>query len=76
MCDELHAGDQAWRCWRCRLWQLVEMHELEAEPGRRFNRYHELGQYVFGEKLGLWLVVPQQLIAMVGVDIVYVLTGT
>jgi hypothetical protein len=52
------------------------MHELEAEPGRRFNRYHELGQYVFGEKLGLWLVVPQQLIAMVGVDIVYVLTGT
>jgi hypothetical protein len=58
------------------LWQLVEMHELEAEPGRRFNRYHELGQYVFGEKLGLWLVVPQQLIAMVGVDIVYVLAGT
>ncbi|CAM6038293.1 unnamed protein product [Sphagnum compactum] len=57
------------------LWQLVEMHELEAEPGRRFNRYHELGQYVFGEKLGLWLVVPQQVIAMVGVDIVYVLTG-
>lgn len=28
------------------LWQLVKMHEMD---GRRFNRYHELGQYAFGE---------------------------
>ncbi|GMH25704.1 hypothetical protein Nepgr_027547 [Nepenthes gracilis] len=55
------------------LWQMVEMHEMV--PGRRFDRYHELGQYAFGEKLGLWIVVPQQIIVEVGVDIVYMVTG-
>ncbi|KAK4801717.1 hypothetical protein SAY86_022204 [Trapa natans] len=55
------------------LWQMVEMHE--AIPGRRFDRYHELGQYAFGERLGLWIVVPQQLMAQVGTDIVYMVTG-
>lgn len=55
------------------LWQMVQMHE--AVPGRRFDRYHELGQYAFGEKLGLWIVVPQQLMVQVGTDIVYMVTG-
>ncbi|GMJ04327.1 lysine histidine transporter 1 [Hibiscus trionum] len=55
------------------LWQMVEMHEMV--PGRRFDRYHELGQYAFGEKLGLYIVVPQQLIVEVGVCIVYMVTG-
>nr|AGN03890.1 lysine histidine transporter [Panax ginseng] len=55
------------------LWQMVEMHEMV--PGRRFDRYHELGQYAFGEKLGLYIVVPQQLIVEVGMDIVYMVTG-
>lgn len=55
------------------LWQMVEMHEMV--PGKRFDRYHELGQYAFGEKLGLWIVVPQQLVVEVGVDIVYMVTG-
>ncbi|MBA0861188.1 hypothetical protein Goshw_025455 [Gossypium schwendimanii] len=55
------------------LWQMVEMHEMV--PGKRFDRYHELGQYAFGEKLGLWVVVPLQLMCEVGVDIVYVVTG-
>lgn len=55
------------------LWQMVEMHEMV--PGKRFDRYHELGQYAFGERLGLWIVVPQQLIVEVGVDIVYMVTG-
>ncbi|XP_021911741.1 lysine histidine transporter 1-like [Carica papaya] len=55
------------------LWQMVEMHEMI--PDRRFDRYHELGQYAFGEKLGLYIVVPQQLICEVGVDIVYMVTG-
>ncbi|KAJ6912064.1 hypothetical protein NC652_022369 [Populus alba x Populus x berolinensis] len=32
------------------LWQMVEMHEMV--PGKRFDRYHELGQHVFGDKLG------------------------
>ncbi|KAG8366798.1 hypothetical protein BUALT_Bualt16G0005200 [Buddleja alternifolia] len=55
------------------LWQMVEMHEMV--PGKRFDRYHELGQHAFGEKLGLWIVVPQQLLVEVGVDIVYMVTG-
>jgi hypothetical protein len=52
---------------------MVEMHEMV--PGKRFDRYHELGQEAFGPKLGLWIVVPQQLIVQVGVDIVYMVTG-
>ncbi|KAK6924715.1 Amino acid transporter, transmembrane domain [Dillenia turbinata] len=55
------------------LWQMVEMHEMV--PGKRFDRYHELGQQAFGEKLGLWVVVPQQLMVEVGVNIVYTITG-
>ncbi|KAM7483427.1 hypothetical protein LguiB_008010 [Lonicera macranthoides] len=55
------------------LWQMVEMHEMV--PGKRFDRYHELGQHAFGEKLGLWIVVPQQLMVEVGVNIVYMVTG-
>jgi len=34
-----------------------------------------LGQEAFGQKLGLWIVVPQQLIVEVGVDIVYMVAG-
>lgn len=55
------------------LWQMVEMHEMV--PGKRFDRYHELGQYAFGDKLGLWIVVPQQIVVEVGVNIVYMVTG-
>ncbi|KAK3033436.1 hypothetical protein RJ639_033040 [Escallonia herrerae] len=55
------------------LWQMVEMHEMV--PGKRFDRYHELGQHAFGKKLGLYIVVPQQLICEVGVNIVYMVTG-
>uniref|UniRef100_A0ACD5T734 Uncharacterized protein n=1 Tax=Avena sativa TaxID=4498 RepID=A0ACD5T734_AVESA len=55
------------------LWQMVEMHEMV--PGTRFDRYHELGQHAFGEKLGLWIVVPQQLVVEVGLNIVYMVTG-
>ncbi|CAN4113800.1 unnamed protein product [Withania somnifera] len=55
------------------LWQMVELHEIV--PGKRFDRYHELGQHAFGKKLGLWIIVPQQLIVEVGVDIVYMVTG-
>ncbi|KAL3636670.1 Lysine histidine transporter 1 [Castilleja foliolosa] len=55
------------------LWQMVEMHEVV--PGKRFDRYHELGQHAFGEKLGLWIVVPLQLIVEVGVNIVYMILG-
>ena len=44
-------------------------------PGKRFDRYHELGQHLFGEKLGLWVVVPQQLMVEMGSSIVYMITG-
>lgn len=63
----------SWAITLYTLWQMVEMHEMV--PGKRFDRYHELGQQAFGEKLGLWIVVPQQLIVEVGVDIVYMVTG-
>lgn len=55
------------------LWLMIELHE--CVPGRRFNRYRELGQYAFGPRLGLWVVVPQQLIVQVGCDVVYMVTG-
>ena len=55
------------------LWQMVEMHEML--PGKRFDRYHELGQHAFGKKLGLWIVVPQQLVVEVGGNIVCMVTG-
>lgn len=55
------------------LWLMVEMHELV--PGKRFDRYHELGQHAFGDKLGLWIVVPVQLIVLAGLNIVYLITG-
>ena len=36
----------SWFCSLYTLRQLVAMHEMD---GRRFSRYHELGQYAFGE---------------------------
>lgn len=42
---------------------MVEMHEMV--PGKRFDRYHELGQFAFGERLGLYIIVPQQIIVEV-----------
>jgi amino acid permease len=54
------------------LWQLCSMHEI---GNKRFNRYHELGQYAFGQRAGLWIVIPFQLIVMIGLGIVYCVTG-
>jgi amino acid permease len=55
------------------LWQMVELHE--AVPKKRFEKYHELGQEAFGPKLGLWIVVPLQVIVEVSLDIVYMVTA-
>lgn len=55
------------------LWQLVELHE--AAPGRRFDRYHELGMYAFGPRLGYWTIMPLQLTVQVASTIVYTVTG-
>ncbi|RWV97089.1 hypothetical protein GW17_00040151, partial [Ensete ventricosum] len=55
------------------LWLMIQLHE--CVPGTRFDRYSDLGQYAFGPRLGLWIVVPQQLIVQVGCDTVYMVTG-
>ncbi|KAK4570766.1 hypothetical protein RGQ29_029566 [Quercus rubra] len=55
------------------LWQLVELHE--AVPGKRFDRYPELGEHAFGPKLGYWIVMPQQTCVQVASTIVYSVTG-
>ncbi|CAL0327762.1 unnamed protein product [Lupinus luteus] len=52
---------------------MVEMHEMI--PRKRLDRYHELGQEACGEKMGLWIVVPQQIVVDVGACIVYMITG-
>ncbi|MED6159167.1 hypothetical protein PIB30_039770 [Stylosanthes scabra] len=55
------------------MWQMIEMHE--CVPGTRFDRFHDLGRYAFGPKLGAWIVLPLQLIVQVGSDIVYMVIG-
>jgi amino acid permease len=54
------------------LHQLVALHEFE---GKRFNRYHELGQYAFGKRLGDFAIITPQLIVMIGLGITYSVTG-
>lgn len=54
------------------LWQLVEMHEMD---GKRFDRYFEMGEHVYGPKKGVWMVMPQQLTVQVASTIVYSVTG-
>ncbi|XP_058775197.1 lysine histidine transporter-like 5 [Vicia villosa] len=57
------------------LWQLVQMHEMV--PGKRFDRYFDLGEHVFGSngRLGFWMIMIQQLIVQVASTIVYSVTG-
>ncbi|GFP97480.1 lysine histidine transporter 2 [Phtheirospermum japonicum] len=63
----------SWMLTLYTLWQMVEMHEMV--PGKRFGRYHELGQHAFGEKLRLYIVVPQQILVDVSTCIIYMVTG-
>ncbi|KAL4358663.1 hypothetical protein AHAS_Ahas09G0309200 [Arachis hypogaea] len=53
--------------------QMIELHECVG--GTRFDRYHDLGRYAFGAKVGAWVVLPLQLIVQVGCDIVYMVVG-
>eukprot|EP00891_Asterochloris_glomerata_P003664 jgi/Astpho2/3664/Aster-07865 len=55
------------------LWQMVDMHQIAG--GKRFNRYHELGQFALGKHAGYWTVIPCQWIVMIGLDIVYCVTA-
>lgn len=61
--------------WVATLYTLYQMCALHEVKGRRFNRYHELGQYAMGPRAGLWTVIPCQLIVMIGLDIVYCVTA-
>ncbi|KAL1568467.1 lysine histidine transporter-like 6 isoform X1 [Salvia divinorum] len=53
--------------------QLIQLHE--CVPGVRFDRYYDLGRHAFGQRLGKWIVLPQQLIVQVGCNVVYLVTG-
>ncbi|XP_019051467.1 PREDICTED: lysine histidine transporter-like 5 [Nelumbo nucifera] len=63
----------SWMTTLYSLWQLVELHEVV--PGKRFDRYPQLGEHAFGVKLGYWIVMPQQLTVQIASDIVYMVTG-
>ncbi|TVU50257.1 hypothetical protein EJB05_01623, partial [Eragrostis curvula] len=55
------------------LWLLVKLHE--AVPGRRYNRYVELAQAAFGEKLGLWLALFPTIYLSAGTATALILVG-
>ncbi|KFK37638.1 hypothetical protein AALP_AA3G009100 [Arabis alpina] len=63
----------SWAITLYTLWQMIEMHEMF--PGKRFDRYHELGQAAFGENVGLYIMVPLQLLVKISACIVYMVTG-
>ncbi|KAJ4755945.1 Amino acid transporter family protein [Rhynchospora pubera] len=55
------------------LWILVKLHE--AVPGRRYNRYVELAQAAFGEKLGIWLALFPTVYLSAGTATALILIG-
>ncbi|GAV68906.1 LOW QUALITY PROTEIN: Aa_trans domain-containing protein, partial [Cephalotus follicularis] len=62
--------------WMITLYSLCQLVELrEVVPGKRFDRYPELGQHAFGKKYGYWFIMPQQMTVQVASDIVYMVTG-
>ncbi|GAB2291367.1 Lysine histidine transporter-like 8, variant 2 [Dionaea muscipula] len=55
------------------LWILVQLHE--AVPGKRYNRYVELAQAAFGERLGLWLALFPTVYLSAGAATALILIG-
>lgn len=55
------------------LWVLVQLHE--AVPGKRYNRYVELAQAAFGERLGLWLALFPTIYLSAGTATALILVG-
>ncbi|XP_047327196.1 lysine histidine transporter-like 8 [Impatiens glandulifera] len=55
------------------LWILVQLHE--AVPGKRYNRYVELAQAAFGERLGLWLALFPTVYLSAGTSTALILIG-
>ncbi|KAJ6344623.1 hypothetical protein OIU76_006194 [Salix suchowensis] len=61
-------------CWQLyTLWILVQLHE--AVPGKRYNRYVELAQAAFGERLGLWLALFPTVYLSAGTATALILIG-
>ncbi|RZC52025.1 hypothetical protein C5167_020451 [Papaver somniferum] len=55
------------------LWVLVQLHE--AVPGKRYNRYVELAQAAFGERLGVWLALFPTVYLSAGTGTALILIG-
>ncbi|KAF9600587.1 hypothetical protein IFM89_010073 [Coptis chinensis] len=55
------------------LWILVQLHE--AVPGKRYNRYVELAQAAFGERLGVWLALFPTVYLSAGTGTALILVG-
>ncbi|MED6144871.1 Lysine histidine transporter-like 8 [Stylosanthes scabra] len=61
-------------CWQLyTLWLLVQLHE--AVPGKRYNRYVELAQAAFGERLGVWLALFPTVYLSAGTATALILIG-
>ncbi|XP_060168876.1 lysine histidine transporter-like 8 [Lycium barbarum] len=55
------------------LWILVQLHEVV--PGKRYNRYVELAQAAFGERLGVWLALFPTVYLSAGTATALILVG-
>lgn len=55
------------------LWVLIMLHE--AVPGKRYNRYVELAQAAFGERLGVWLTLFPTVYLSAGTATALILIG-
>ncbi|KAB1220411.1 Lysine histidine transporter-like 8 [Morella rubra] len=61
-------------CWQLyTLWILVQLHE--AVPGKRYNRYVELAEAAFGERLGVWLALFPTVYLSAGTATALILIG-
>lgn len=55
------------------LWVLIRLHE--AVPGVRYNRYVQLAQAAFGERLGFWLATPPNINLTAGTATTLIIIG-
>lgn len=55
------------------LWVLIRLHE--AVPGVRYNRYVQLAQAAFGERLGFWLATPANINLTAGTATTLIIIG-
>jgi len=60
---------------------LIQLHEevpggaQEGMPIKRYNHYQHLAQRALGEKKGLWLLLPFQIILLYGIAVTYNVVG-